>query len=229
MNRIREYNGKYEVLITPTQLYDTGFELLMGNWPDSNLVGFSVKQFNTLNDAMCEAYMHPDINWDKLVLFQKDNFHNLKKKIIEIIKRHQLVVDFEAKIMTPIELKDVMFDRVKNMGNKFSLPYYMNDIISFKLINTYSANLQTIYRILSEYVELRIIKKITPVFNGQKAIPLIQVIGKTDNSVTYEITLMTNVVANWMKWISQNPQLDNITKRNTFDEAIEIQSKIDNK
>lgn len=229
MNRIREYNGKYEVLITPTQLYDTGFELLMGNWPDSNLVGFSVKQFNTLNDAMCEAYMHPDINWDKLVIFQKDNFHNLKKKIIEIIKRHQLVVDFEAKIMTPSELKDVMFDRVKNIGNKFSLPYYMNDIISFKLINTYSKNLQTIYRILSEYSELRIIKKITPVFNGQKAMPLIQVIGKTDNSVTYEITLMTNVIANWMKWISQNPQLDNITKRNTFEEAIEIQNKIDNK
>jgi hypothetical protein len=227
MNRIREYNGKYEVLITPTHLYDTGFELLMGNWFDSNLNGFSVKQFNTLNDAMCEAYMYPDLNWDKLVVFQKDNFHNLKKKLIEIIKRHRLQVELETKIMNPSEIKDVMFNRVKNIGDKFTLSFYLNDIISFKIINPYSSNLNIIYRILSEYPELRIIKKITPLYDGIN-MPIIQVIGKTDNSVTYEITIMTNIMSKWMKNIAQNPQMSGGAKRSTFEEAIEIQNKIDN-
>ena len=72
MNRIRKYGKIYQVLITPTQSTNATFELMMGDWADSNLRNYYVLEYDTLGDAMVEAFKYPDIDWDKMVLMHKN-------------------------------------------------------------------------------------------------------------------------------------------------------------
>ena len=68
MNRIREHNNKFQVLITPALKYNTTYELLLGNWDDYNFRGFVVLEFNNLESALKESLKHPDLDWSKLLL-----------------------------------------------------------------------------------------------------------------------------------------------------------------
>ena len=81
MNRIRKLDGKYQVLITPTLQMSPDSSLLIGNWEDESLRNYSVLQFETMNDAMCEAYNYPDIDWYKMALNHKYIFHLFYKII----------------------------------------------------------------------------------------------------------------------------------------------------
>ena len=131
MNRVREYNGKYQVLITPHHRFDAGFELMLGNWTDENLSGFRVEIYNSWEDAMDRAYQMPDINWDQLSLWHKDIFAKLYQIIKYEIQVNNINVEISPKLLNPRQIKELMFNRVISFGERFRLGYHMNDIISF--------------------------------------------------------------------------------------------------
>lgn len=145
MNRIRKYKNGYQVLITPHNINDpTGLELMIGGWTDSSLRNYEIKEFKTYDDALCETYKYGDIPWEKIVMMHKDSYEKLYKLVRHTVHEIDTIMDFEPLLMTPEMLKNVMFDRVMINGNRFTLNYNMNDIISFNISNPWSRHLTDI-------------------------------------------------------------------------------------
>lgn len=159
MNRIRKIQDSYQVLITPVLIFNTSFELLLGNWPDKNLTGFEIKTFTSEETALCESFKYPDIDWHRLVLLFKDE--------AEKCKNLSELSDFKMNIMTPEELKNMFFDRVLLFGDSFRLIYHMNDILTFT------------HEIKDKFTKYQIIKYITK--------KLFVILKYTENSITYLI------------------------------------------
>jgi hypothetical protein len=221
MNRIREHNFKYQVLVTPTFPTNSGYELLLGNWSDEHLRNYYILEFDNMGDAQVEAFKHPDIDWDKLVLLHKNSFYDLKKTIKSIIENHKFIIEYIPRILTPEELKQIIFSRVMYFGKRFTLNYHMNDIISFHIVNPFGKNLIELSRYFEANENLRIYRK----FNNSGVIHLI---GRNDIGTTYEISLWPTLVYQWAKWVDENPQIANENKKYAFIEAIKKQEQIDN-
>lgn len=199
MNRIRKNKNNFQVLITPTQPNNAGFELLRGDlvsFDDSFLRNYSVLTFDTLADAQYEAFFYPDIDWDSLVLINKSAYYDIKKLIKEDLDAFGIDFQFEPKMMTPLELKNTMFDRVINYGTRFKSSYQLNDIISFNVINMWTMNLDEIASHFISDSRLRIQKV-------KKRTGMITLIGLTDLSMAYEIRLTTTIFDQYYKWISK--------------------------
>ena len=201
MNRIRRYGNKYQVLITPHHRFDSGFELMLGNWTDQHLKSYQIVTYNTMEDAMGKAFQYPDINWDQMVLWHR----NIFSKLYEIIKYEISVnnfndVDLNPILQKPSDLKNLMFDRVMIYGDRFKLGYHMNDIITFHIIDPSLERMEELSSILSENQALRVFYKTT-----DKSI--IRLIGKTDLGTTYEIVLWTTFTAKWARWARNNPYI----------------------
>ena len=140
MNRIRKHGDKYEVLITPFHVYDSAQEISYGGFKDENLAGYSIRTYNTLQEAQDIAFGLPDIFWHKMVSDHVDNYKILQKKIKDILNDYMIVSDFSGHLMTPEELKNSMFNRVKRNDVAFRLYNNLNDIISFKIVNPRTNN-----------------------------------------------------------------------------------------
>lgn len=209
MNRIRKYDNIYQVLITPHQKYNVGFEFLLGSWTDEALMGFIVKEYDNLYEAECEAIQHPDINWEQLVEFHKDSYQFLKSQIQEIINRSNMAVELIPVLLTPEQVKNKMFERVIK-GNVelrkdetlsgFRTVYDMNDIINFSIVNPWSRNLREIASQLLKYGRLNI-------FHTLEKNNILHLIGRTDIGTTYEIILVPSIINNWMHWKNINSSL----------------------
>lgn len=220
MNRIREYNYRYQVLITPTMPFNSSFELMLGNWTDEHLRNYYILEFDNLGDAQCEAFKHPDLDWDKLVLLHQNAFYDIQKIIKEILKSYNFIGEIQPRILSPEELKQNMFDRVMYYGKRFTLKYKMNDIIAFHIINPFTKNLEKVSEYLENDSRLKIIRKF--VNNG-----VIHLIGKTDVGTTYEIGLWPTMISQWARWAEENPQISNENKKYTFMESIKKQEQLD--
>ena len=220
MNRIREYNYRYQVLITPTMPFNSSFELMLGNWTDEHLRNYYILEFDNLGDAQCEAFTHPDLDWDKLVLLHQNAYYDIQKIIKEILKSYNFIGEIQPRILSPEELKQNMFDRVMYYGKRFTLKYKMNDIIAFHIINPFSKNLEKVSEYLENDSRLKIIRKF--VNNG-----VIHLIGKTDVGTTYEIGLWPTMISQWARWAEENPQISNENKKYTFMESIKKQEQLD--
>jgi hypothetical protein len=225
MNRVRQYGDKFQVLITPHHRFHVGLELMLGNWTDPHFSNFRVETYNSWEDAMDRAYQFPDINWDQLILYHKDIF----AKIYDVIKYEISVNNFdisnctiEPRLLNPYQAKNIMFDRVLNLGDRFRLAYNMNDIISFHITNIYTANLEELAEIFSVNQALRIIYKTQE--NG-----IIKLVGKTDLGTSYEIILSTTLVAEWRKWAEKNYDLPDKQKIKKLKETLEQQKLLDKK
>ena len=179
MNRIREYDNNFQVLITPHNRIDASFELMLGNWMDEDFTGFKILTFNRLEDAMREAQKHPDINWDQLVLWNKDNFNRLYG-----ILKYELG-GFGVKIIPVLrdskQVKETMFNGVTLLGDRFRLLYNMN-VISFYVIVPKPTSINQIAILLSDIESLRIQYKTT----NEKGVNLV---GQNDLGTTYEIQI----------------------------------------
>lgn len=219
MNRVRKYNKVFQVLVSPHQKYNTGFEFLLGSWTDAGIMGFKVKEFTSLYDAECEAQEQPDINWEQLVDYHKDIFVDLRKKVYDLVKDSGMVVQIKNNLMTPDQAKNIMFERVLNNDNEFRTVYDMNDIISFTLINPWSANIHELER--------RFIRSNFNIFNSIKKNGIIMLVGRTDIGTTYEIILVPSVINNWLEWKKLNPHLSNAQHLNELKNCIKIQNLID--
>lgn len=224
MNRIRKYNGKFQVLITPSQIYNAGYELLRGSWyqfDDNLLKNYKVEEFDTLGEAQTIAFTYPDVEWDKLVLMHQNAYIDIKKLISDLIQKGNFIVEFEPVLMDSLTLKNTVFNRVMNMGNRFNISYQMNGIISFNIINPWSKNLKEITQALLDHYSLRLKKLIES--NG-----ITQLIGETPLGTTYEIRLWPTVIYQWARWASVNNIRDKSMRDSALKQAIELQNTIDN-
>jgi hypothetical protein len=223
MNRVRKFKDKWQVLITPEQPYNAGYELLRGVWygfDDNYLRNYNVMEFNTLQDANCEAFKHPDIDWNKLVLLHQNAFIDIQKIIKSELAKWKFIVDFEARMMDSLTLKNTMFDRVMNYGSRFNLSYQMNDIISFHVVNPWRKNLEEISQRLEGIPDLRLVKKVS--VNG-----VTHLIGETPLGTTYEVCLWPTIVSQWAKWIRVHDVLDVKLKESTLKQCLQVQKIID--
>lgn len=220
MNRVRKIGSEYQVLMTPHQRFHSGIELMLGNWADSHLSNFYVETYPTWEDAMARAYNFPDINWDQLVLYHKDIFSKLFDIIRYEIDVNNLDMQVKPMLLNSYQAKNLMFDRVIELGNRFRLVYHMNDLISFWISNTFTANLEELAEILSFNQALRIINKTED--NG-----IIKLVGKTDLGTTYEINLASSLILDWGRWAMKNIHLPEEYRLQKLKEIKKHQDKLD--
>jgi hypothetical protein len=229
MNRIRRVGKIYQVLTTPHQKYDVGFEYLLGSWTDEALMGFEVKDFNTYFDAECEASKFPDINWDQLVDYHKDPYIFLKKYIQTILDHVDIMVQFKSQILNPEQTKNKMFDRVhkgqislseNDDCSNFRTVYDMNDIISFTIVNPWTKNLNEIELHLMKNARLNI-------FNRIEKNNIVHLVGRTDIGTTYEILLLPSILNNWMEWRQKHLDFAPSQHSNALKNCVKTQRIID--
>ncbi len=182
MNRIREHNNKYQVLITPCHKYDTSYELLLGNWDDFNFRGFDVLQVNDLESALLISNKLPDLDWHKLLLTLQNSFYDIKN----FLESHfNLIATVNSNFTKPEIIKRNFFDRIIVYGNNFNLLHHMSDIINFtiKCNNKNYFNLVLSYLLNNKEIsdKLGIIKKRTDNNND------IFLICKSSVNITYMI------------------------------------------
>lgn len=182
-NRIRKYKNVFQVLITPHHHFDSGIELMLGNWMDPKFCGFRIMNFLTVREAIREASKHPDVDWDQLVLWNKDNFQKIYEIINNVLDAHNTDVKLDAKLLNSYQIKNLMFDRVMALDDKFRLVYHMSDIISFTLSRPKNIDRQVLSKLFSANQGLRILYKID---NKNVA----RLVGQTDLGLTYTIILI---------------------------------------
>ena len=215
MNRIRKFNNKYQVLITPNYTTNPSIELLLGYILDENIMKFSIKEFDSLNDALALALSFPDLDWNKLISIHKDIFFQLNNTIKQNLNYHKFIYDYKFNILTPQQLKNLIFNRVMRNGKRFIEFYNFNDIISFDIINPYTNNLIQIKNVLKNISKLNIIKIIQTNTH-------IKLIGITQNNSPYEIRLWHTLMYDYIYWlhINQLNPVDYINKINTIKQNI---------
>lgn len=217
MNRIREVDAGYQVLVSPHRKYDVGFEFMLGSWTDEGLEGFRVLEFDTYDQAECEALRHPDINWEMLHDFHKDQFEMFYRIVKNILDYSEIAAELVPTLMKPNQIKNTMMNRVlkgqiNSQSNDFRLAYDMNDIITYVIHNPWSSNLDRIRSFLVGESRLNIYKSY--VINN-----IIHIVGRTDIGTTYEILLCPTIMYHWMK--NQNKTSSSLVKVIKAQQAID--------
>lgn len=201
MNRIRRVDDIFQVLITPYLKVAPDVPLLIGNWDDENLRNYSVISYESLNDAQCEAFNYPDIDWHRIVLSHEHIFIRLRDTIKDLLDQYDFKVEFKANIMDGEMLKNTIFNRVERDGERFNLRFAMNDIISFTIVNPWFNNLNKISHMLENYRahlardDLRIRYK--RILDGK----IIILHGHTELGTIYEIRLVPSTLDQWAMWM----------------------------
>lgn len=227
MNRIRQSNGVYQVLITPSIKIAPDSALMVGNWDDENLRNYYVLEFQTLNDAQCEAFKHPDIDWHRLIINHEHIFYRLRSKIRSILDEFNFDVEFNSHLMSSETLKNAMFDRVLNGGERFNLRYNMTDIISFTITNPWSSILHKVAKSLELHRghlyldELRIRDK--KIVDGK----IICLYGITELGTIYEIKLLPTILQQWANWMNRYGFRQPEKGEQLYRQMLETQKRID--
>lgn len=227
MNRIRKFDNKFQVLVTPDIKISPDSALIIGNFEDESLRNFSVLQFDTLNDALCEAYNYPDIDWYRMVLNHKYIFKRLEDTLRQIISDNNLNVEFRSTLVDPLTLKNIMFDRVMRGGERFNLRNGLNDIISFTIINPWSNNLHNISKMIETYThhvyrdDLRI--RFKKIVDGK----IICLYGFTEFGTIYEIKLIPTVLQQWADWYNKVGYKNEESAQKSYGQIIKQQNMID--
>jgi hypothetical protein len=228
MNRIRKVKNIYQVLVSTNSSINNSIDstnspdnsYLIGNWSDANFKNYRIIELPTLNTALSESLMHPDIDWYRLILNHKHIYNRLVSLINALLVRYNFnnKVQLVSKLLSPEELKHSMFD-VALMQNNNAFHLNNNNIISFTIINPFSINLNKIANIFENYREhynrddLRIIKK--KIIDNK----IILFSGLTEFGTSYEIRLIPSLVYQYVVW----GNIDN----NLYKNLIVNQSKID--
>lgn len=221
MNRIRKYKNKYQVLVTPYRIANAdGFNVMLGHWTDEHLKNYNIFEYLDMEEAVQESLKYPDVDWQKLIEYHKDIYVGLYKTIKSDLEDNLFVVDIQPKIMTADELKETMFNRVMNLGKRFTLSSELNDIIGYHIVNPWNKNLREIYRILKNNKNLRIKK-----FTNTEGI--IRMIGVTSIGTNYEIVLWNTLLSNWSRWVSLHPEIPDEVKKQTYEDVLKTQTIIE--
>lgn len=227
MNRVRKLGDKFQVLITPSIKVSPDSALMVGNWEDDELRNYYVLEYETLGDAMVEALNHPDIDWYRLVLNHKYIYQRLKNNIQKVIYDTGMTVEFKPHLMSPEMLKNTMFDRVQQGGERFNLRYGLNDIISFTIVNPYSKNLFKLANALGNYREhflrddLRIRER--RLLNNKT----ICLYGVTEAGSVYEIRLVPTLLYHWSESYKRSGYLHPSHAEKLFQDTMKQQDQVD--
>lgn len=227
MNRIREYNGGFQVLITPDIKISPDSSILIGNWTDEKLRNYYVLQFSTFNDAMAEALNYPDIDWYRISLNHKYIYARLEGIMKKIINDNGFVVEFQPKLLDGVTLKNVMMDRVMKGGDRFNLRYGMNDIINFTIINPWTSNLNVIAKTIENYRsdtyrdDLRI--RFKKVIDGK----IICLYGVTEFGTMYAIKLIPTLLNQGVMWYDKNGFRDEQNFITQYNKLLKAQGDLD--
>jgi hypothetical protein len=149
MNRIRQTGEGFEVLLSPRNTISPDCAYLIGAFDDADVHNFTIATFTTLQAAQAVALSYPDIEWVRIVKNHQFIFQRLDDLIRDIITRSGIDVEVESRLMGPNELKELMFDRTLNNNAKSRTA--MNNIISFRISNPWTANLIKIVELLLAY------------------------------------------------------------------------------
>jgi len=227
MNRIRKVDNVYQVLITPNIKISPDSSLLIGNWEDESLRNYYILQFESLNDAQCEAYKYPDIDWYRIVLNHEHIFKRLEYTIKAIVNENDMNVDFRATLVDPEALKNIIFDRVIKGGERFNLRYGMNDIINFTIINPWSNNLHNIAKMLENYRshlyrdDLRLRHK--KIVDGK----IVCLYGYTEFGTIYQIKLIPTLLNEWADWFRKSGFRNEDAANKLYQKILKKQKSLD--
>lgn len=227
MNRIRKVGNIYQVLITPSIKISPDNALMVGNWDDPELKNYYILNFDSLNDAQCEAYNHPDIDWYRLIINHKHIYHRLKLQIKNIIDTTGFTIGFYPQMMDPETLKNTMFDRVMAGSDRFNMRYGMSDIICFTITNPWTDNLHKISKSLESAREhlyrddLRIREK--RVIDNK----IIILHGITEFGTPYEIKLVPELLFHWGEWYKKFGFIKQDHATKTYQQILEKQNELD--
>jgi len=205
MNRVRRYEGKFQVLITPSLKLYPDNPLMVGNWEDESLRNYYILDFDTLNDAQCEAFKHPDIDWYRFTVSHQPIFQRLNKQINDVIKKFDYDVEIKSNLMDAEAFKNIMFDRVMRGGERFNLRQGFNDLISFTIVNPWTHVLHRIAKSVEDSRQwlyrddLRIKEK--RIVDGK----IIVLHGLTEFGSIYEIKFVPTLIYQWGRWVDKNP------------------------
>lgn len=235
-NRIREVVGGYQVLTTPHRKYDVGFEFMLGSWTDEGLLGFKVLEFDNYADCECEALRHPDISWERLHEFHKDQYALFGNIIMNVVDYSEITSNCFPHLMSPTEIKHTMMNRVlkaQRMMNiediqlfddatdtSFRLAYDMNDIISYTIVNPWASNLKQLKTLLLNETRLNLYKSHT--VNG-----IIHLVGRTDIGSTYEIILCSSIMYHFMMWKQDHHHYSAERIAKEMGKSVKLQNMID--
>ena len=201
MDRIRKNNdNNYDVLITPHHRFNSSVEFILGGWTDARLQGFKVKEYPNIEEAQIFAFNQPSLDWEYLVSLQKGSYEQLYNEMKRSLNKIDVIHNFSAKLLDAEEAKRIMFKRVKMYGERFRLCYNYNDLITFKIVNPWTRNLNEIEQNLKQNKNLKLLRRYTK--SG-----IIHMIGQTDVNTTYEILLCPTLIDHWSKWIQSNDHL----------------------
>ncbi len=227
MNRIRKVGNIYQVLITPSIKISPDSAIMMGNWDDAELRNFYILEFPTLRDAECEAYKHPDIDWYRIVINHKYIFRRLEMELRRILDETGMTVEFHANLMDPETFKNVMFDRVMNGGERFSMRYGMSDLVSFTIVNPWTDNLHKISKAIENTRshlyrdDMRIRSK--RVVDDK----IIVLYGITEVGSVYEIKLVPTLLHQYGEWYKKTGFLNQENSEKVFVETKRKQDIMD--
>jgi hypothetical protein len=227
MNRIRKIGPIYQVLITPSIKISPDSAIMMGNWDDAELRNFYVLEFNTLRDAEVEAYMHPDIDWYRIVINHKYIFKRLETDLQRIIDDMGMTVEFHANLMSPDIFKNVMFDRVMNGGERFSMRYGMSDLISFQIINPWTTNLHKISKSI-ENTRDHLYRDDMRIRSRRDVDGTIILYGLTEVGSVYEIKIMTTLMHHYGEWYKKTGHMNQKNAEKVFFDTKKKQQQMDN-
>ena len=221
MNRLRQHNNIYQVLVTPykTSLND-GLVDMLGNWTDDHLRGYCIKEYDNMEDALEEAFNYPDLDWDRLSTYHKDAYGDLYRRIKTNLNNESFIYDIEPVMMSGEQIKNVMFDRVDNMGSRFSLTYNLNDVIGYHIVNPWTKNLKEMIKVFKNDKKLRITRM-------EETNGIIRLIGLTDLSTNYEIVLWPTIIFHWAKWMAKHDCVPDKSKANALKDALKTQEMLD--
>jgi hypothetical protein len=205
MNRIKYYNGHYQVLVSDeihiapqSGLYfnDLGFM-------DNNYI----LHFDNLNDALYESYKYPDISWGKIIMNHTHEYIHLKNIIGEYVTSSYTL---HSHIKTPEELKNSTFDTPNDNYQIFSLAL---TALTNRKLNVLLHNLRQDPRLHVSGIRYtyKTILECT-----------------TDLGTKYEICFLPTIIYEWEKWYESVGYKNPSNSMNILKKYLEQQHKLEN-
>lgn len=235
MNRIRETKGGYQVLTIPHRKYDVSFEFLLGSWTDEGLLGFKVYEYDNYAEAECEALRGPDMNWEQLHDFHKDQYGRFGSIITDVLDYVNITTNMYPHIMSPTQIKHTMMNRVLKaqrsldrvehenpdyVDTGFRLAYDMNDIINYVVVNPWTSNLDRVEKYLVKESRLNI-------FKSHSMYGIKHLVGRTDIGTTYSIILCPSIMYHFMLWKEEHGDVSASRMTNELRKAVKAQGMVD--
>lgn len=217
MNRVRNFNGVYQVLLTPdiNDVSSPDSSTLIGSWFEPDLRNFNVLEFGNMNDAIYEALKYPDIDWRKIIGDHEYIYKELSTLLQTILASYPINVQVIPHLLSPCQLKNNVFTAAISKN-----PNLVN-IINFTIISQWSKVLDktmaVILRDLTGYYRINKVKKTY----GK----IIYLLGNTPYGTTYQIKLIPSLLYQYFLNSSNSLGANN---QQVFKKILDMQNRIDN-